>query len=79
MEALRSRVKQVLVVELDLDPAEISSDAHLNDELGLDSAALLELVAGLEEAFGIEIDTEEITHERFESIDSLARRVADKT
>lgn len=81
MDGLHSRVKRVLVesVELDLDPEEIASDASLQDEIGLDSAALLDLVAGLEEVFGIEIATEEITQERFESIDSLARFVAGKT
>lgn len=81
MDRLHNRVKRVLVesVELDLDPAEIASDARLHDEIGLDSAALLDLVAALEEAFGIEIETEEITQERFESIDSLARFVAEKT
>jgi acyl carrier protein len=66
-------------LELDHDPDSLPDDADLRDEIGLDSAALLDLIAGIEEEFGIDVDTEEITEERFKSIDSLARFVASKT
>lgn len=66
-------------LELDHDPDSLDDGADLREEIGLDSAALLDLIAGIEEEFGIEIETEEITEERFRNIESLARFVASKT
>ncbi len=81
LETLSTQIKQLVVdcLELDQDPSELNEDSTLIDDLGLDSAALLEVVAGIEEAFEIEIHTEEITEDRFRSINSLARFVATKT
>lgn len=79
-EHFAARIKRVLVerVDLDRDPEAIDPTCTLRDDLGLDSAALLDLVVGIEEEFGIEVDTDEITEERFESIASLARFVEAK-
>ena len=79
-EELVARLGALLVecLELDREPGSLTPDASLRDELGLDSAGLLELVAAIEDAFAIEIDTEEITEERFASLASLAALVREK-
>ena len=80
-QSTTTRITRVMVERLELDqqPDAIDANLSLRDGLGLDSAALLDLVAGIEDEFGIEIDTEEITEERFESIATLARFVSTKT
>ena len=44
----------------------------------LDSTKFMEMVAYVEEAFGIEVDDEDLTPENFGSIDKMARFVEGK-
>ena len=44
----------------------------------LDSMAVLELVAALEQRFGVTIDDDEVTAEVFDTLGSLAALVGDK-
>ena len=53
---VQSRVMQVISNVLKVDEAEISPDANFIFDMGADSAQSLELVAGFEEEFDIEID-----------------------
>jgi acyl carrier protein len=74
---LQDRIRKIIVecLELDLDASEISADASLTQDLGLDSSALLELVTGLEESFGFEVDVDDVTEENFHSVAAIARYV----
>lgn len=58
--ALRNRIREVIaeIAELD-DPSSIGDDDHLIDDLELDSMLLLELLASLEQAYGITIPERE--------------------
>ena len=51
-------LKNVLVEELQLDPEEITPDAELANDLGINSIELADLVLLCEEKFDIEIDDE---------------------
>jgi len=55
---IESRLRNMIVDRLFLtvDPADIPAEASLADEFGVDSVNLLELVVGLEEEFGLELD-----------------------
>ena len=77
---LTARIRTLFIdrLELPLDPADLDPGAALMEEVGLDSAAILEVVAEIEEEFGIEIDTDEVSEDNFQSIESLARFVATK-
>ncbi len=49
------KVKQILIDELQLDASEITLDAELSKDLGINSIELADLVMMCEEQFGIEI------------------------
>jgi len=71
------RIKRLIVDSLHLEgvrPESIEDDAPLFGEgLGLDSVDALELVVALEREFDIKIKSNEIGHEAFTSVASLAQ------
>ena len=50
----------LLVEELQIDPADISMDAELSNDLGINSIELADLVMICEDKFGITIDDDDI-------------------
>lgn len=54
------KIKEILIAQLNIDPAEITEDADFRDDLGVDSLDLFELVMGLEEEYGFEIPAEDL-------------------
>ena len=56
--ALFDDVKEVVVEQLDCDPAEVKEDSRFVEDLGADSLDVVELVMALEEKFDIEIPDE---------------------
>jgi acyl carrier protein len=64
MPAVEERVKQIIVDQLGVEPAEVIPTASFVDDLGADSLDRVELVMALEETFGVEIpdqDAEKIS------------------
>ena len=53
---VKQKVKEVIARVLEIDIDAISDDANFIFDLGADSAQSLELVAGFEEEFDIEMD-----------------------
>ncbi|MFA4839741.1 MAG: acyl carrier protein [Candidatus Neomarinimicrobiota bacterium] len=53
---VRERVKSVVAKVLKMDVSEVSDSTNFIFDLGADSMQSLELVAGFEEEFGIEMD-----------------------
>jgi acyl carrier protein len=58
-EEIESKIKQIIVDELGVDEAEVTSNARFIEDLGADSLDLVELVMRFEEEFGIEIPDED--------------------
>jgi acyl carrier protein len=74
-------VRRVLVdtLELSQQPAELQRDTALFGALPeLDSFGVVQLVAGIEERFGITIDDDEFGAELFETVGTLADFVDSK-
>ena len=74
-------VKAVLVSVLGIEDRAATIDAGtplLGSLPELDSMAVLELVAALEQRFGVTIDDDEVTAEVFDTLGSLAALVGDK-
>ena len=57
--ALLDDVKEVVIEQLDCDPAEVKEDSKFIEDLGADSLVVVELVMALEEKFYIEIPDED--------------------
>lgn len=80
-KCLKAHIKCLIVAALglDVDPAEISDDETLfGGSMELDSMATLEIVAAIEEAFGITVEDDELTAELFDSVETLAEYVVGK-
>ena len=54
------KVKELLVEELQVDPSDVTMDAELIGDLGINSLELADLVYNCEDRFDIEIDDEDI-------------------
>ena len=53
-------LKNLLAEELQLDPNEITMEAELTNDLGINSIELADLVMQCEDKFGIEFDDDKI-------------------
>jgi acyl carrier protein len=53
---VQSKVKKVVSKVLKMDPSEIRDDANFVFDLGADSMQSIEMMAGFEEEFNIEMD-----------------------
>ena len=71
--AIETKLKEMIVERLFLSvaPADIQTDASLIDAYGVDSICLLELVVGLEEAFGVVIEDGDFDVRNFISVAAL--------
>ena len=61
---VEERVKEIIVEQLGVDPAQVTPEASFVNDLGADSLDTVELVMALEEEFNLEIpdeDAEKIT------------------
>ena len=80
-DALKQQIKQLIVERLKLEVApDAIEDAQplFGDGLGLDSIDALELVLGIEQAFGVKIEDEEMGEQALSSVNALADFVAAK-
>ncbi len=78
--AIEARLKEMIVERLFLkvQPEEIPADASLMDTYGVDSVSLLELVVGLEEAFGIRLEDGDFNVQNFATVAALRAFVKDR-
>lgn len=79
---IEKKIIQILISELEMDPILLSTvDPHtplLGRGIGLNSIETLTLVAGIEEAFDIQMDDEDLTAELFKSLGTLTEYVLRK-
>lgn len=60
IEAVISRVNQILVDEFELDAADVVPEASLRDDLQLDSLDGMDLIVALEKEFKVRVDEKEL-------------------
>jgi len=70
----------ILVDQLNVNtpPEEIDERASLEDELGLDSVAMIELIGAIEAEFGFEFLDSDLRTSAFQNLRVLAEVVADR-
>lgn len=59
MASVEEKVKEIIVEQLGVDPAQVTPEASFVNDLGADSLDTVELVMALEEEFNLEIPDEE--------------------
>lgn len=60
LEAIKTKVKEVIQQVTGIDPATFSDSARYVDDLGLDSLAILEIAVAVESHFKIHASDEEL-------------------
>jgi acyl carrier protein len=53
-------IRQLIAEIIEMEPDQIDPDAHLVEDLGMDSMMALEILAGIEKRFKIELPEEEL-------------------
>ncbi|MDR4509988.1 MAG: phosphopantetheine-binding protein [Candidatus Brocadiaceae bacterium] len=56
---IKERLKKILAKELKMEPEDISDDAHITDDIGVESAEMINLLYDIESEFNIEVSNEE--------------------
>ncbi|MBQ9124144.1 MAG: acyl carrier protein [Acholeplasmatales bacterium] len=56
--AVFDKVKEIIIDELNVDAEKVTLDANLKEDLGADSIDAVQIIMDLEDAFNIEIDTD---------------------
>ncbi len=75
----QARIRQFILENFYIrDPSEVADDTLLVTNGIVDSTGMLEVIAFLEEQFGIQVVDEETTPENLDSIDRMAAFIARK-
>lgn len=72
MEQKVINVIKELIADILESQEEISEDARLVEDLGIDSVLILQLIVNIEMQFNITFDDEDLLVDKFSSISSLA-------
>ena len=78
MSSVESKVKKIIMEQLDVSEDEVTPQASFVDDLGADSLDTVEMVMAFEEEFGIEIPDEDAEKIRTvqDSIDYIQKKTA---
>jgi len=78
--SVEEEIKKIIVERLFLkiSPDEIGDDDELMQKLGVDSVQVLEIVVGLEEVYGTDLEDEEFDIEVFRTVRKIADFVREK-
>ncbi len=58
-DSIESKVKEIIVEQLGVDPDKVTTDAKFIEDLGADSLDTVELVMTFEEKFSVDVPDEE--------------------
>ncbi len=70
------KVKQMIAEQLSADVASITEETSFKDDLGADSLDLFELVMAMEDAFNVEIPTDDL--EKLLTVGDVMKYLKDK-
>ena len=52
-------IRDIIVAQMDCDPASINEDTNITDDIGCDSLDVVEMLMAVEEKYGVELDNDE--------------------
>jgi acyl carrier protein len=58
--SIKERLRKVIAKELKVEPESIADDAHIGNDLGIDSADMISVLYDIEDEFKVEISDEEV-------------------
>lgn len=70
------KVKQIITEQLEIDPAKITMDAKLNEDLKADSVEVVGIIMNLEAEFGMEFPYEDL--ESIKTVGDAVRYIEEK-
>lgn len=73
---VQSKVKEIIVEQLGVDPERVKPEASFIDDLGADSLDIVELVMAMEEEFDLEIPDEDA--EKLRTVQDVANYLQQK-
>jgi len=78
MSSVESKVRKIVMEQLDVNDSEVTPEASFVDDLGADSLDTVEMVMAFEEEFSIEIPDEDAEQIRTvkDSIDYIAKKAS---
>lgn len=81
---LKAEIRAMIVERLFLDrkgvkPEDIADDADLMETYGIDSVELFEIVVGVDEDYGVVLDEDDFSIERFKTVDSIAALIEEQS
>ncbi|OGF97997.1 MAG: acyl carrier protein [Candidatus Glassbacteria bacterium RBG_16_58_8] len=76
MNTVQERLRKVLSKELKVDSSQIKENSSLADDLGVDSADMVDLLFAIEDEFKIEISDEEV--EGYQVFGDIVKRIEEK-
>lgn len=71
-----TKVKDIIVEQLGVDPEKVKAEASFIDDLGADSLDIVELVMAMEEEFDLEIPDEDA--EKLRTVQDVASYITSK-
>ena len=75
--SIMEQITEILVETFSLEPEEVTADARLEADLGINSLELAELALRCDEEFGVEIDDDDI--HRLITVGDVANYIEEKT
>ncbi len=80
LEAIEGRIKEIIIASLflDIDTDGLDATESLTETYGVDSVRLFDMIVGMEEAFQISFEDEELLLENFDTVRAITDRVRDK-
>jgi len=73
---IEAKVKEIIMDELGVEESQITPEASFTNDLGADSLDIVELVMGIESAFGLSIPDEDA--EKFSTVGEAVKYLKEK-
>ncbi len=75
-DSIKEKLREIIAKELKIEPEGINDNSHIGNDLGIDSADMINFLYDIEDAFGVEVSDEDASDNP--TVKSLANLVKEK-